>query len=123
MLIHYVLHFSSLAPFSYGVYGNFSRFPISAAFDLPAAIGGFYPMDPKDISVKFYMYTCKNRYRPYEIMYDADDEFVKKSPFIKEKRTVFIIHGYLDLFEEMGWMGVSTSGKKREISSKSYIKD
>lgn len=65
-------------------------------------------MDPKEINVKFYMYTCKNRYRPYEINYDADDEFVKKSPFNKEKRTVFIIHGYLDLYEEMGWMGVST---------------
>lgn len=62
-------------------------------------------MNPSEINIKFFMYTCKNKYRPYEIKWDADDEYVKKSPFIKEKRTVFIIHGYLDLYEEMNWMG------------------
>lgn len=70
-------------------------------------------MNPSEINIKFFMYTCKNKYRPYEIKWDADDEYVKKSPFIKEKRTVFIIHGYLDLYEEMNWMGVSETWKRK----------
>jgi len=39
--------------------------------------------------------------------WNESDAKVKTSPYESSKRTIFIIHGFLDLYEEMGWMGVS----------------
>lgn len=98
--------FATTEPKCYDDLGCFKRFPPTTALKLPD-FAGLYPSPPEEIDVKFYLYSCNSPFRPYTMTWNETDELVKKSPYISKHRTIFVVHGFRDMFEEMGWMGVS----------------
>ena len=95
-----------IEPKCYDELGCFKRFPPSQALHLPD-FAGLYPAEPEEIDVKFYLYTCQSPYRPYIMSWNVTDKMVNESPYIPKYRTIFIVHGFRDLYQEMNWMGVS----------------
>ena len=90
-------------------FGCYARFPpsnqlaqIADAFHV-----GIYPESPQEVNVYFYLYTCVQPYRPTIIQWNVSDEELSQSLFDPNKRTIFIIHGFQDNYDEMNWMGVS----------------
>jgi hypothetical protein len=68
-------------------------------------------MGPEELNVTFSLYTCDNKYRPIVFNYKPDDNFILKSTFASTKKTKFIIHGYLDSYDDMEWTGVTIMKK------------
>lgn len=73
------------------------------------AIVGLYPNAPAEVGVKFHLYSCESRYRPYVMQWNVSDGLVLGSGFDPNKRTVFIVHGFRGSYDEMNWMGVCCS--------------
>ena len=70
-------------------------------------IDHLYNPDVQNFTVNIYLFTRDNRTERQVLDYDSCDEQIWNSSFNSERKTKFIIHGYMSGYEENGWMGVS----------------
>ena len=92
----------------YDELGCFKPFPqssilVSIAQALTAS--SLYPATPESVDATFIMYTCSNPYRPFYLPWNATDKMIRESPFDPNVKTIFLIHGFTDKYDEMNWMG------------------
>ncbi|KAM9197643.1 pancreatic lipase-related protein 2-like [Dugong dugon] len=60
------------------------------------------PWDPKDIDTRFLLYTNENQ-NNYQLISATDPDTIEASNFKPDRKTRFIIHGFIDEGEE-GWL-------------------
>ncbi|XP_003409157.1 pancreatic lipase-related protein 2 [Loxodonta africana] len=61
-----------------------------------------FPWDPKDIDTRFLLYTNENQ-NNYQLITATDPDTIRASNFQPDRKTRFIIHGFIDEGEE-SWL-------------------
>ncbi|KAH7640547.1 lipase-like protein [Dermatophagoides farinae] len=65
----------------------------------------FYPEPPEKQNITFYVFSCKNRYNPSILSYNVNEDEMKNLNYDRNLRTIFIIHGFTDFYDQFNWMG------------------
>jgi hypothetical protein len=64
-------------------------------------------MNPQDMDVTFLVFTSNNKYTPDIFNYTPSDQTITNSHFNGGRETKMITHGWIDRYEETGWLGVN----------------
>ncbi|XP_052813988.1 pancreatic triacylglycerol lipase-like [Mya arenaria] len=97
----------------YGI-GCFSRdFPYDNA-------GGFLPESPDDIQIRFILYTRTSSHSPQIVAKDAIS--INQSYFQGNRRTIFVIHGYMSNANNQ-WMSDVALGLLRKEDANVFVVD
>ncbi|OTF77073.1 hypothetical protein BLA29_010104 [Euroglyphus maynei] len=65
----------------------------------------FYPEPPEKQNVKFYLFSCNNPFNPSILSYNVSENEMKNLNYDQNRRTIFIVHGFTDYYEQVNWMG------------------
>ncbi|KAH7640541.1 pancreatic triacylglycerol lipase [Dermatophagoides farinae] len=88
----------------YGEFGCFKKAQLS--MDIKAEnVFGHYPDTPEKINAKFHVFSCHDRYNPTILPYNVTEKDFHNLNYDPKKRTIFIIHGYVDYYTQFKWMG------------------
>ncbi|OTF81924.1 lipase-like protein, partial [Euroglyphus maynei] len=74
--------------------------------NIPSAnLLGHFPESPEKINVKFHLFSCRDRYNPTILPFNATERDLQRINYDPKKRTIFVIHGFLDNYDQFNWMG------------------
>ncbi|XP_075589430.1 inactive pancreatic lipase-related protein 1 [Dermatophagoides farinae] len=88
----------------YGEFGCFKKAQLSNDIQT-ANVFGHYPDSPENIDTKFHVFSCRDRYNPTILPYNVTERDLHNINYDPKKRTIFIIHGYVDYYTQFKWMG------------------
>lgn len=93
-------------PMCYGDLGCFNRSEVSSELLGDALkLGAQFPEPPEKNDIQFRVFSCQDRYNPSMLDWKTKESEMNNLNFDPKNRTIVLIHGYTDNYDQFNWMG------------------